>query len=698
MATRALGQLTLDLVARIGGFTGPLEKASRSAKRDMKRIAGSVKTATTAITAAGAAATAAAAGVIAFTNNAAQNAKEMQRQAQLANTSAEEFQRLAYASNTVGLEQDKLSDILKDVNDRVGDFLTTGGGEMADFFEKIAPRIGMTADEFRNLSGPQALQKFYDGLEKANLSQAEMVFYMESMANDATALIPLLRDGGAGFAEMADEADRLGIVLSELEIARLEEFAGQFDRLASIFGSMSNILASELAPYMSVLADELVEAAGGADGLRSALPGAIRSSVEAIGPLLNGLHMARIAIEGLQAASGTVAQGYSFAFLTIQENATKMLDFVAGGINEIIEGFNNLPGIEIPLIDSFNRSGYMESLREGYAEVAEFAQEQRDQVVDLWNAPMPSDTIDDYLDSVDEKVAEFREKFKDDGGLFGTTGAMGAGMSSPGVEDQTGPATFWLDEAKLEEQLGYWEQWLEGASEAVKSFDELAGNTIENFSRRFGDAFEDMIFDSKSLGDAIYDLADGMLRSVVSALGEMAAQWVAYQAVQAMVGQTAQTTAATTAAATGSAIASAYAPAAAMASLASFGANAAPAMAGISATSAMAQSMSLMGMAHEGIDNVPTEGTWLLDKGERVMRAPQADKLDQFLAQQQSGGGSGPAPTVNIVEDKSRAGTTSQRQDRDGAWIVDVVVADIMGDGRIDKAQRSKYGLTPQGR
>lgn len=405
----SLGVLNLDLVARIGGFEQPLAKASKTASREMGNITNSVKMATTAIAGAGTAAAAAAAGVVAFTNNAAQSARELKNMATLANSSTAEFQRMAYASQTVGVENDKLADILKDVNDRVGDFLSTGGGEMADFFEKIAPRIGMTAEQFRNLSGPQALQKFYDGLQKANLSQAEMTFYMESMADEATALIPLLRNGGSGFAEMAAEADKLGIVLTELDIAKLDEFAGQFDRLSGIFSSMSQILASELAPYLSVIADELVDAAGGADGLRESLPNAIHESVAALGPFLDGLQMARTAIAALQAASGSIAQGYSFAFLTIQENATKMLDFVAGGINEIISGFNNLPGLEVALIDSFNSSGYMQSLRDGYEEVAAFAKKQRNDVADLWNQPMPSEWVDASLDKVQQKTLEIRK-------------------------------------------------------------------------------------------------------------------------------------------------------------------------------------------------------------------------------------------------------------------------------------------------
>lgn len=131
---------------------------------------------------------------------------EIERSAQLANVSTTEFQKLAYAAKSVGFESDKMADIYKDVNDKFGEFLATGGGEMKDFFENVAPKIGLTAEAFRGLSGPQSLQLYYNSLQKAGLSQAQMTFYMEALANDAAALTPLLRDNGAAMAELGSKA------------------------------------------------------------------------------------------------------------------------------------------------------------------------------------------------------------------------------------------------------------------------------------------------------------------------------------------------------------------------------------------------------------------------------------------------------------------------------------------------------------
>ena len=61
-------------------------------------------------------------------------------------------------------------------------------------------------------------------------------------------------------------------------------------------------------------------------------------------------------------------------------------------------------------------------------------------------------------------------------------------------------------------------------------------------------------------------------------------------------------------------------------------------------------SATMTGMAHDGITNIPQEGTWLLQKGERVMSAQQNADFTQFMRSGSSGssGASSPGPaTIN---------------------------------------------------
>ena len=54
------------------------------------------------------------------------------------------------------------------------------------------------------------------------------------------------------------------------------------------------------------------------------------------------------------------------------------------------------------------------------------------------------------------------------------------------------------------------------------------------------------------------------------------------------------------------------------------------------AQAAMVGNVKLTGMAHDGIDNIPEEGTWLLDGGERVLNSKQNEDLTKYLANKQT--------------------------------------------------------------
>lgn len=190
------------------------------------------------------------AALVQSVRSTADASKEIDRLAKLSATSAENFQAQAYAAQQAGISQEKLADIFKDTQDKVGDFLQNGAGPLKDFFDNIAPRVGVTADEFRRLSGPEALQLYVSSLEKANLSQSELTFYMEAIASDSALLLPLLRDNGSEMARFADEAGRVGKVLDDQTIAANKRFADQLQQLEARVQSAQFALGSTLIPEL----------------------------------------------------------------------------------------------------------------------------------------------------------------------------------------------------------------------------------------------------------------------------------------------------------------------------------------------------------------------------------------------------------------------------------------------------------------
>lgn len=193
--------------------------------------------------------------------SAAETGAEIERLSRLANTTPETFQKWAQASKTVGIEQDKLADILKDVQDRVGDFMATGGGPMADFFENIGPKVGVTAQHFKDLSGPDALQLYVDSLQKAGLSQSEMTFYMEAMSSDLTAMLPLLANGGREMKKLGDEAAAAGLIMSNDAVKGSTDLKKELDALATVISTQVNQAILDNKEDITALVSALVDLA-----------------------------------------------------------------------------------------------------------------------------------------------------------------------------------------------------------------------------------------------------------------------------------------------------------------------------------------------------------------------------------------------------------------------------------------------------
>lgn len=248
-----IGRIIVDLLARTGSFETDLERSSKAAQKRAKEIDDAFrKVGQSVAIALGAAGTA----VASWIKSTVDQSTELIKLAQLSGVTTTEFQKLAAGAELVNIGQEKLADIFKDTQDKLGDFLQNGAGPLKDFFENIGPLVGVTADQFRGLSGPQALGLYVSALQKAGVSQAEMVFYMEAIASDATALYPLLMDNAKGFREAGEQAERFGVVLSETALAEAKAFRQTMIEIDQQMEGVRNRIVSELLPSLVDLSEQ----------------------------------------------------------------------------------------------------------------------------------------------------------------------------------------------------------------------------------------------------------------------------------------------------------------------------------------------------------------------------------------------------------------------------------------------------------
>tara|TARA_R100000781_G_scaffold110309_2_gene75676 strand:+ start:1869 stop:4049 length:2181 start_codon:yes stop_codon:yes gene_type:complete len=726
MARKSLGTLTLDLIAKVSGFEQGMDKAARKSQKTAKQIERYSNQIGAALTVGTAAAVSGMAALVAST---AEGAREVKNLSALAGATPQQFQKLTYAAKRYGIEQDKVADILKDTNDRIGDFIQTGGGPMADFFENIAPKVGVTADQFARLSGPEALQLYVSSLEEAGVSQKDMTFYMETIASDATALIPLLRDNGKEMKALGDEAERTGNVFSDMDFEQLESIRRGMDELTGAATGMKNEVVMAALPAINDLIDILSDEST----LESAraLGGAVVTSMNFVIKAIDGaVKVTQFLAEELAAfVHGPAADDIPRLTEKLQD-----LNEAMEGQEERLKNLRQTPGLIPPEVLKVEeeRLRRIKAEYEAVSQLIDNARKNQSARNGANGSGTGVDTIDlppsgnnrggggagsngssasDLESDLQSRLATIRQAFETEKQtILRVYGERNEEIQALYEADalskmEADNLKFQNEQQKIESitaltkenlaqreevEAGYWERWIESASENLQNFDELSKTVIDNFTTGFGNAFESVIFDAESLDDALKGIGETILRSVVNAIGQMAAQWLALQAVQAIMG----TSATATTVAQAAAASAAWAPAAAMASLATMGGNAVPAAAALTSTTALSSTLAVVGMAHDGIDSVPKEGTWLLDKGERVLTSETSAKLDATLSRIGQGG-SGTVVNVN----NAPAGTrTEESTDSQGNRVIDIFIADMSTGGPMSRTIQSTYGLKRQGR
>lgn len=222
MASKSLGTLTIDLIAKVGGFVSGMNQAERSSdkwrkqvEKDAEAVGAAIGKATVAL---GAAAIGIGASAFAITKSVSDSVTETDRWAKSLGLSTTELQKWQFAASKAGVEGDKIADIFKDLNDKIGDAVLNKSGEAAQALDTL----GLSAKKLQNLSPDKQLLAISGAMEGMNTAQKTTIY--EALGNDLSKLIPLLDNGAAGFQKLAKKATDSGIALPQGDIDKLLKF------------------------------------------------------------------------------------------------------------------------------------------------------------------------------------------------------------------------------------------------------------------------------------------------------------------------------------------------------------------------------------------------------------------------------------------------------------------------------------------
>lgn len=223
-------------------------------------------------------------------------------------------------------------------------------------------------------------------------------------------------------------------------------------------------------------------------------------------------------------------------------------------------------------------------------------------------------------------------------------------------------------------------------------------SAVDAFSGNASNAITGLLTGTMSAQEAMRSLGNTILNSVINSIVQ-----VGIEALKNYIlGQTLGAASVATSVGLAATTASAWAPAAAMASLASFGANAGPAAAGISSTVGLASGLALAGARYNG---GPVSAGGLYQIGEKGKpEIYQASTGKQYMIPGDNGkvisnkdmqSGGGISVQVNVINQST--GATVQSANgymQDGSAVVDLLITDMERGGPVSSQMQQTFGLS----
>ncbi|MEA3722011.1 phage tail tape measure protein [Enterobacter cloacae] len=246
MAGKSLGTLTIDLIAKVGGFVSGLNQAERASQKWRKQVKDDAKEAAVALTGFATAASAAALGVGAagfnLLKSTSKQITESDRWAKSLKISTQELLAWQFAAEKAGVSGDQMADIFKDIGDKIGDAVLNQSGEAVDALNAL----GLSAEKLSKTTPDKQLLAIGGALSKIS-SNAEKTTILESLGNDLSKLLPLFDNNNEKLQQFIELAKDYGIAPDPSQIEDLVKVNSIFEDMESQAKALKLEIAAGLA-------------------------------------------------------------------------------------------------------------------------------------------------------------------------------------------------------------------------------------------------------------------------------------------------------------------------------------------------------------------------------------------------------------------------------------------------------------------
>lgn len=336
-----------------------------------KKLADSSKAVAKYAAAAGVAAAAAATALT------VQGLKAVDAQAKLArslNTTIDSLRAMQMAASEAGL--DGMEGSLARLNRRLG-AAEMGMGDAA----VSVKALGLNLQELSAMEVDQRVAAIADAIRDSGMSMQQAARHAQNLGFEQAEAAAFFRQGGDSIRAYREEIEAMGLSLSEVDAAKVEQANDAFARAATIIEGVSQRLAIELAPILTAVSQMFTDAAKEAGGFGEATSDAFKFVVDASAFVMN-------AVDGIRRVFAVTADLIITSWATV---ATA----VSNAVLKVIEVANEVPGVNLDAAE--------ESVRNFAVQSEAVAKNAFENIHKTLMEPLPGDVFKEFV--ADARVA-----------------------------------------------------------------------------------------------------------------------------------------------------------------------------------------------------------------------------------------------------------------------------------------------------
>ena len=647
-----LARLTVDLLAGTAAFRADMDKAAKTASSFGSKMKGMAKTSADAFLNLNTAMIAIGTGAALYgIKQAYENTDEIRKQGEMIGVSADEWGRYSYAAKIAGVDNNQLTDVFKDLGVKITDAAKTGSGPMVDFFTQI----NGSARDWAALAPDEQFRKFSEELNKMTDSDAR--FYLDEVNDSAFSLFETIKSGE--LLRLTDEAERLGLSLNSVQFEAVSDARKELQALASTGAGIWQQVLAAAAPAFSAVSSGIrqwivdqAEAAGGFQKLGIIIVETVLQAIIDVAQVLeNILNTTYREAEKLAAMMGKTLNPDRASLERQLESISKQMGILYQNATKIA-GLGDAPPMAV----------FSEEEQVRVDKLTATASRLRQEL----NAPVNfAAGLESQVNNIVAQIRSVKTEIDIPANMptFGSAAIPGVTPNEPGTGSTDAEKArmeaqlarlqqSFLNERELidlheQQKLDQLEVWRQADIAGMENYEAIKTQITEqaNQEREKFDAANNrmLLGNSANLFHSMADLAGTFAGEQSGLYKTMFAVSKAFSIAESII-----------AIQTGIAKAAATKFPDNLVAMASVAAATTGIVSTITGTN-------MQGVAHSGITDIPREGTWLLDKGERVVDSSTNADLKNYLEKQKQ---SNQSTNWTIIINEAPPGTTANIDER----------------------------------